>query len=411
MQNFYLLFIMVLAGYAALAGSSNAFASNPLFSGSSYMCKQLNSSYIICPDGANITVSFSISAPYAPYYGNFSVYPLEYANESLPLDVFGSQCVVQSYTTKTCTIKLSPFSIFTGNGTSNRTISLLLVSSIYPQVRYQQNFSVTVMHYLTSPESMLLELFNSTYANFTRITNSYYYFCSGYQICNASLANGISTIDSALRNSSIAINASNLSLAYSQLAAASNATASISAQADGFINSSNIILDYIMRGRTSLANATSLFYANRPLLQNCSATYTAKLNSTLAGLSSYPNLNTLQGAANFANATKGVLANETAMLGKCKAKPSLPAGTSLKPGIYVTLTFAAIIIVLAAYIYIKLRGSIEAKSMGSESEQYEGVQAQQPGPGPEKPQTLESSFDKWFDSTIAKHGSSKKGRK
>ncbi|MEM3416311.1 MAG: hypothetical protein QW719_03170 [Candidatus Micrarchaeaceae archaeon] len=409
MRNVYIALLVVLASYISIAGYASAFVSNPLFSGSLYACKQLNASYIICPDGANITVSFSISAPYAPYYGNFSVYPLQYANESLPLNIFGGQCVVQSQSTKTCTIKLAPFSVFTGNATNSRTVSLLLVSSIYPQVRYQQNFSVMVMHYLTSSEEMLLGFFNATYANFTRIANSYSYFCSSYQICNASLASDIAAIGSEISNASSAMNASNLGLAYSSIAAASNATSEISPIARAFINSSNAIVNYIMKGRASLANATSLFAENKQVLQNCSPAYVAKFNATLAGLSAYTDLGTLAGAAYFANSTQSALANETAVLAKCRSKPLPQVGAILKPNIYITLAFVAIIIVLAAYVYFRLRGSFEVRSMRSEQE--EGTGAAPPAANLGRSQDLESSFDKWFESTIAKHGDSKKGKK
>jgi len=420
MGNAVILYMGIpIALFALLVLSQPAygFSVSPLFSGAPLKCTQINASYISCPDGANITITFSVSAPYAPYYGNFTVYPTDFINESMPTNIYGKICSVASSSTVTCFIAIKPISIFYGNGTLSRNITLLLVSESYPQVRFLQSFKIEVVHYQTAFGSMLLSIYysvNSTYTNMSRVYN---YFCGTYSVCNATLANSLYSAGSSIKNTSSLIANSSLQSAYDNLTLANSTLQKSGIIYSSFISNANKISNNIIKARYIIGNATNIYTSNKKILSNCTlangTSYADYINSSIKLLSSYSMLNTLQSSSAYLNASARMLSNETSLVRSCSYRTSTIALPKVSMPSSPIIIYAAIVIIAIFGIYIisKVR---EAKMLnevrsGSPSippistSDSEGSETTNNEAEASTPLASEDSFNKWFDSTIKKH--------
>ncbi|MGC8587083.1 MAG: hypothetical protein ACP5K9_02215 [Candidatus Micrarchaeia archaeon] len=397
---------------------------SPLFSGITQKCVQLNESYISCPDGANITLTFSASAPYAPYYGNFTVYPTDFANESMPTNIYGRICSVPSSSTVTCFMTIKPISLFSGNGTASRKITLLLVSENYPQVRFEQYFNITIEHYQSPFGYTILSIYrgvNSTYVNMSSVYN---YFCSTYEVCNSSLGSSLYYAGSEISKASASISNSSLQQAYAELMLANTTLTNSEAEYSSFVSMSNKISNNIIKAKYLIANATDIYLANAGKLSNCTflngTSYANYINSSIKSISSYSMLNTLQSSSAYLNASSKLLNNETSLVRVCyyKSNPialpkiSIPSGTVL---LYVAIVIIAIFAIYAIsrareYMIFKTeKESAEVPPINPpSSESAEG----QPEGSTESAEPLasEDSFNKWFDSTIKKSEQEPEGK-
>jgi len=261
--------LLAIFGLITLSSLASSFSVSTLYSPG--VCKQLNASFISCPDGVPIKVVFSLSAPYnPPYLGSFAVYPVQYWNTSEVMNIYGNgRCIVSWSNTSVCMLYLNPVPPINGNGIINRTIPLRLVSSLYPQVTFNRTINVTINHYITSGEASLLSLYNNVYANLTSIETSYNYFCKLYSVCSPALEANISSASNALSLASQQLNNSLLYASYYNISIANTTINKMYPSFQAFVNSSNKIVENIITAKYILANITNTYYVKKSLLENC----------------------------------------------------------------------------------------------------------------------------------------------
>jgi len=392
-----------------LSSLASSFSVSTLYSPG--VCKQLNASYLSCPDGVPIKVVFSLSAPYSPpYLGNFTVYPVQYWNTSEIMNIYGNgKCIVSWSSTSACMLYLNPIPPIDENGIIKRIIPLKLVSSLYPQVTFNRTINVTISHYITSGEAYLLSLYNNVYANLTSIEASYNYFCKLYSICSPALEANISLASNALSLASQQLNNSLLYASYYNISLANTTLSKIYPSFQAFVNSSNKIVENIIKARYILANITNTYYMKRALLENCTfpnrSTYSTYINNSINMLRGYTTLNTINNSEAYLSLVKNLKANETSLINACQSKHSI--GISLNTGMgfkYMLYLFGAIIIILAAYALFRLNEIREVNKVRSSYTKPEEAKSSE-NTGIKEVEgidegTTQSYFDKWFSSTI-----------
>ncbi|MGB9732302.1 MAG: hypothetical protein ACP5P2_01470 [Candidatus Micrarchaeia archaeon] len=387
-------------------------------------CQQVNSSYIICPDGVPIKISFAISAPYTPpYLGNFTVYPIQYWNVSEVMNAYETgKCVVGWSSTSVCILYLSPISPFLWNGVVKRSIPLQLVSNIYPQVVYNRSLNITIEHYITGDEATLLVYYNKTYARLASIKSSYSYFCDIYNICSPSLWYNISLASNALNAAIVQLNSSRLYASYLNITSANSTINSLYPSFQIFLNNSNNIVNNIIKARYLLANITSNYYMNKERLENCTfpngTNYAAYLNNSINILSKYPSLNTLNSSLSYLSLIERLKENETRLINLCH-RPSFSISLSKEASFkYMLYLFSGIAIILAAYAMLRLKEAREVKRMRHEYSKESTPNEREGNIGIKEVEeaeegTTEGYFDRWLSNAIGeqKEIKKKKGKK
>ncbi len=338
---------------------SASFIVLPIFSGVSHACTQVNASYIMCPDGASITIGFSISAPYAPYYGNFSAYTTDPLATSEPYSITGSICSVPSSTTVTCYINLKPVPMTSGNGIIDSPISLVLASQYYPQVRFNYTVNVTIVHNLTSAESSTLLNFNTVNITYSKMNMGYSYFCGEYKICNASLEGNLTSLNANVVAAANSISQTNLTVANAYLTNATYLIDTMSMPFSSYENVSNKIVNNIIHAKALLSTIRAAYAANEENLSRCvfsnKTTYAQYLNNSIAALSSYSMLNTLNGSSYYLGSLENLSKNETHLISACSVPRSvviLPKGMSIP---YYTVIIAVVLFLILVYSIVKIR--------------------------------------------------------
>ncbi len=397
-----LLFILISALVPTVA---HAFSTEPIFA-VTQQCVQLNSSFISCPDNAYIPISFSISANYAPYYGNFTVYVTDNSNYTEPLSIYNTPCILSGTTTVTCHITAMPIPISYGNGTAERSISLSLISSNYPQAVFRQYVNVTIRHYLTPQEGMILSAYNKTYAEYSKINTTYSFFCNAYMICNQSLEENITKAGTYLAAASGSIRGDgNLTAIYSSIERA-NETLNANMQAYlSFINSSSSTVNTNLDAIHTLLLATREFDSNVALLSNCSVgntTYAERISKEISVLEQYSMQNSEMQAHAYANKTLALEQEVNSSIASCRQAhmAAAQAGISIpqKPLLYVSLAVVAVLVVYALFRIRESREVSSIRSMGGEPETREGGEKG----------SIEESFDRWLEETLAKKNAKEK---
>ena len=412
--------LLAVFGIMLLSSLVSSFSISTLYSPG--VCKQLNASYLSCPDGVPIKVVFSLSAPYnPPYLGNFTAYPVQYWNTSEVMNVYGNgKCIVSWSSTSVCMLYLDPIPPVNGNGIINRAIPLKLASSVYPQVTFNRTINVTISHYITSGEAYLLSLYNNVYANLTSIEASYNYFCKLYSVCSPALEGNISLASNALSLASQQLNNSLLYASYYNISLANTTLDKMYPSFQAFINSSNKIVENIITAKYILANITNTYYAKRTLLENCTfpngSKYSTYINNSINMLSGYSTLNTLNNSEAYLSLVKNLKANETSLINVCQSKHSIGISFNSSMGFkYVLYLFGAIIIILAAYALFRLneirevnkvRSSYSKPPEEAESSENTGIkEVESVDEG-----TTQGYFDKWFSSTVGGEQGSKEDK-
>ncbi|MGC8710742.1 MAG: hypothetical protein ACP5RF_04025 [Candidatus Micrarchaeia archaeon] len=421
----YMLFFI-----ATIIASASAFSTSSIYTVS--QCSQTNASYLICPDGMPIKISFAISAPYSPpYMGNFSVYPIQYWNTSEITNIYGSQCIVPASETTTCFVTVNAIPISASNGIVSKSIKLKLISSSYPQITFNETLNVSIEHYITSGELFIENLYNSTASVLETDNYTYSYFCGVYSICSANLESNISSAAHSLALAKAQLYNSMLLAAYSNITAANSTLYSIKDNFSSFANTSSAIVSAGIKAKYMLANSTGTYYKHEKELYNCTfpngTRYSSYLSNYIKAMNNYSTLNTLSGANAYLGMATKLSSNETSLIEKCTrgagtALIKLPIGFN-----YMLYFFAAIVIILLAYAALrlidlrnvsKMRGSNAGEaSAGTENalhevpeQQAEAVKdigikeipqsnAEEEGIGSK---TTESYFDNWFSSAISK---------
>ena len=402
--------LLAIFGIIILSSLASSFSVSNLYSPG--VCKQLNASYLSCPDGVPIKVVFSLSAPYEPpYLGNFTAYPVQYWNTSEVMNIYGNgKCVVSWSSTSACMLYLNPIPPIDGNGVINRTIPLKLISSVYPQVTFNRTINVTISHYITSGEAYLLSLYDNVYANLTSIEASYNYFCNLYSVCSPALEANISLASNALSLASQQLNNSLLYASYYNVSLANTTLNKMYPSFQAFVNSSNKIVENIIKARYILANITNSYYMKRALLENCTFTngskYSTYINNSINMLSGYSTLNTINNSEVYLSLVKNLKANETSLISACQSKHSIVISFNNSMGFkYMLYLFGAIIIILAAYALLRLNEIREVNKVRSnyskppeeaESNENTGIKEVE---GVDEG-TTQGYFDKWFSSTV-----------
>ncbi len=432
----------------ALAQLASAIYITPIFSGTSAACNQTSANLISCQDGKPITVAFSVSAPYAPIYGTFTAYPTDYANETFPIDFYGSLCTISSSSTKTCFLTLNPISPFQGNGTVAKTISIKFVSSNYPQISFTNSFNITIVHTATPETSALVSLYDSVNGTYNSMSNVYYSRCTSYDVCWANLSGTLQATHAQLANASSQVLHSRLDAAYYNISIANRSITSMNPTYDLYVNISNRIINNVVKANYLISNATALYYNDTKQLSNCTfangTSYDSYVSNSLAPLRTYPMLNTVSGSTGYLNLATNVSSKEDALVRACiSAKPILPKISIEAPsGATRYLEYVGVIAIVAFAIYMLLRANeFKADSKWLESK-LERKMAEQPrlpeeaksdaplgadvpsastsatesAPAPKQTwvaeeekkledemASLEDSFDKWLSEHIGKH--------
>jgi hypothetical protein len=413
--------------FIAMIASTYAFSTASIFSVG--QCKQVNASYLVCPDGIPIKVSFSISAPYAPpYMGNFSVYPIQYWNTSEVTNIYNGRCIVPASETTTCFVTLNAIPIATSNGIANRQIELKLVSSAYPQMVFNESLNITIQHYETSGEQFIENLYNTTSSMLYKDNYTYTYFCSIYSICSTGISSNMTYAARAIANARSQLYNSMLEAAYANITLANATLYNMLGSFSSFANTSNLIVSTDIKARYLLTNSTNAYYKHEKELYNCTFSngtrYSSYIGNAIKGLNNYSTLNTLNGADAYLNLSTRLNANETMLIRSCISGYAAPISIKLPIGFNLLLyLFAAVIVILLVYAALrfidsrtvsKMREAPDAKDEGAGKEAETGIQ-EAAGAGDigikEIPQsneegieskTTEGYFDNWFSSTISK---------
>ncbi len=367
--------VVAIAALLILVGSNlhalNLFST---YSGSSAPCKQLNETFFSCMDGKSVTISFSIYDNYNPYYGNFTAVWQNGVNFTTPINIYGGACTVPSYSTVVCFTSIGSIPMTSGNGTVNRTLSILFRSDNFPEVEFVKNLTVTIRHNMTSQESESVGMYNKMLSNYSDMNESYNYFCDNYNICDLQLRSNLTAFGNVLSNVSIELDNFSLSQAYSNETTAQQIESGTDALFSNFSGSSNRILNNIYASRANTAAAENLYNYNLTILSNCSysnfTAYSSTINGSIAYLSNYPIYNTLSGSAKYLNLTESVLSKEKSLIASCLAttearkKESAANASSASTAIkYAQYGGPIAAIIVALYAAIKIKNERETRKI------------------------------------------------
>lgn len=367
--NAILLLLLVLG--------SNVYALNvsQIYSGSGERCLQLTPSNITCPDGIPIVTSFALSSQSYPYYyyGNFTAYALRGENMSSPVNAYGEPCTVSSSSTSVCFVTIPPVPFTALNGTLNESLTIRLVSQLYPQVAYNYTFNVTINHYINATLIPIVGFYNSTLTEYTNMASAYGSVCGTYYICDAGISDALSTAKSYMGNATYAMNGYRAQEAYFNASMANRTLASILPQYNTFETNANKIINNILGGQEMILNASTSFSINEGVLNKCNSTEARALNASINSVKTYSIVNTLNSSALYLSAASGVQTNVAESIKRCQNQlynlsgSSTPASTKPpqeKPT-QISLSnawYLALIPVLIILIYLILRSN-EAKEI------------------------------------------------
>lgn len=410
-DKFCLLLILTLP----LFGSLRALSS-PIYSASGSLCVQLNTSYIKCQDGVSVPVTFSVAAPYPLYYGNFTLYSVDQRNVSNPMNISGGQCTVHAGSSSTCVMNLIPFSIFSGNATVNRSISLNLISSTYPQSRFSTTVVVTISHYTTAFERVIVATYAKVNASYLGMNTTYRFFCATYRICSTSVKKNLTKVANLTAISLMQINSSNFQEAFANISAANGTRTALNQSFSGYVTNANLILFIINQSKSVIANETSLYQQNSQKLGGCSfpnkTSYAFFINASIADLKNYSALNNLTSARLYLNSTKRFANNETLLINLCTARSiAAPLGFSLlglQLGSLIVPTIVGVIVIaILAYLALRFlsRGTPEAEP--GFGEQFDTGAGGAEGEGSERKGLVSSFFSDLKKAILPKGGKEK----
>ncbi len=338
-------------------------------------CSQVNSSYIACYDGVPIGISFSIGAPYSSVFGPFTVTQVDYANVSEPLDVFGSQCTVQSGQTVSCFATLKAIPLSAGNGTVRRTIRLQLKSQPYPQLVFNKSINMTIYHYLTHNESVFLDVFNSASSRYAQYNATYNYLCNGFGLCSSSVAYGLSVSGAYLALASANIDAGLTAQAVYNASIANRTLAGVGGLYAAYLNDSNRVMNSVIRSRYVLERARNAYQHYESSLFNCSigsTTYGKNILTQISEAESYPMQTTVNGSGRYSQLIANISSYTDNAIGHCgtnlgKLPGSISLGSFSKNALYIIAAIAAAI--AALFLILRFRSSKEVEKIRQEIEE------------------------------------------
>ena len=308
----------------ALVQPKSAFYVTPIFSGTGTQCTQLNASYLYCPDAIPISVRVAISADYSPYLGNFLVYPIDFANVSIPTNIYGTQCQISSSATETCYFTLNPINLLEGNATIKKQIGFNLISNAYHQMQHQYFVNITIIHYLDNFELNVYQLYQKVTSESANMSSAYAYFCTQSNICSNTIVSGLSKISNSISIAKNQINESKLNSSYSNLSAANYSINAFSPKFTAYIGQAYQIFKVVNSSRAILSNATAELNSNSAKLVNCTfgngTKYYTYLNNSLRNLKAYAPMWNQSLANMYLNLSRGFSKNETDYINSCSAR-------------------------------------------------------------------------------------------
>ncbi len=409
--------IALAVAFMALMGTAYAYVYvAPIYTGIvGRNCVQPNVTYISCPDGSNISVAITVSAPYTPLLGNYTVWQVQDKGLRAVSGAYGGECAVGYGKSATCFVSVPAFSAFSGNGTVNESIALRIMPSDYPQEAYSENVSVVVNHYINGTGYSAVEAYQSAYSQYSIRSNAYSYACYQFGLCNSSIEEDIAFVNRTLSDARQSIlkgayggSLLNISFAATELG---NSNATFSA----FETHATPIVQDVISGRTSISGAAASFVNNTEALRNCSSSNNTAAMEYLAGrvsaAESFPQPITQIEAQQYKAYADGLSANVSRIVASCSKSGtfSASAGFSLSmPGLgigsaaeYIIIAIA--IIVLALYVRSvlatrsemrRIRGEHDGREKeeqdGKEKGQEEGEDKEDAGDGTEKAEHIDN---------------------
>ncbi|MCL5427621.1 MAG: hypothetical protein M1321_00345 [Candidatus Marsarchaeota archaeon] len=355
--------IALAVAFMALMGTAYAYVYiAPIYTGAAGRgCVQPNATYISCPDGSNITVAVTVSAPDTPLLGNYTVWQVGNRSRSLAAltGTNGQGCEIGYGQSAICFISIAPFSAFSGNETSVENITLRLIPSRYPQSAYTQNISITVQHTLSANGLSAVSAYQSAYSQYSLRSNAYAYACSGYALCNSTIQGSIASIGGALSGAynSILVGDYQNSMFNVSLAAAELKDSNSSFNA--FESTISAVVKDVIAGRSYIANAADAYVNNTAALNNCSSSNHTTAGEYLAGkiseAESEPQPISADGAKSYEEYASGLSDNVSRIVSSCVKSGTFAAsaGFSLNLGNLV-LGSAAEYIIIAIVIVIAM---------------------------------------------------------
>ncbi len=331
-------------------------------------CIQTNATFISCADGIPVRFGFSITGPNAPGFGSFSVTPLDYANVSEPLDSFGNACQVGSGEAAYCTVILSPASVFALNGTVKKEILLRLDSISYPQLKFNSSVNVTIFHYLDKNESLFVSTYLQAFSRYALENDTYLYFCNSYNICNSGVSYGINVAGSYLALAGYDAKLGLIPGAMDNASVANRSLAGGTADYVSFVNTSNRIVNNVIKANYLLAAVSNSYSANKIAIGNCTVggmTYSKNIGEQLNSTEAYPMQNTLNGSIRYLQEVKNLSTYNADAVTRCSSSEKNGGAASFFHDIYgknlpeIILIIA--IIILAIYAVLRYRSHIEVK--------------------------------------------------
>ena len=327
-------------------------------------CTQLNSTFLACADGIPIKVQFSVTAPYAPSFGTFSVAQVDYANVSEPLNAFGNQCTVPSGSTSSCSVTISGIPLSAGNGTLAKSIKLKLTSISYPQISFNRSVNITIYHYLTANGSLYLRIYDSAYSEYLGENLTYGYFCSGYGICSSGVAYGISVAGAYLSLAEQNINHGSTQQAIYNVTEANRTLGGGRLQYNSFVSASNRIVNNVIRARYMLANLSNSYSLDYVSLNSCptkNTTYGRNIASQISKAEGYPMQTTLNGSVTYLQLVMNISAYNNNAIAYCGGAKSKSSGSGLSARTIYIAVIAIVAILLIIYIVLRIRTSREIR--------------------------------------------------
>lgn len=410
--------VIVFLGLIGLAYAQVYVA--PIYTGTiNQGCTQPNSTYISCPDGTNITIGITVSAPDNPILGNYTVWQIGNENLQAALNSFGNECMVGYGQTATCFIRMPAFLAFSGNGTGNYSIELKIIPSGYPQDSYTENISMTINHYLKGPDAAVIAAYQSAYSEYTVKNNAYGYACTDFFICNSSINNDLVFVNRTLSGARQSIDSGNFNNSELNISFASTELDNSNATFTSFSSYAEVVVKDVVSSKADISNAIDTFLNNTVVLENCTSSNKTNAVEYLSGkldtAKSMLQPITTSGAQTYSQFAQGLSSNVSSVVNSCKKSGTFSTSTGFSLSLsglnfnigptaeYIII--AVVIIIIVMYLRSMFMTRSEMRKIreehgwndgGNEHKGTEGhndkssVKHNQPENNDEKPEEIES---------------------
>jgi hypothetical protein len=343
-------------------------------------CTQTNTTYISCQDGSTITAGIIVSAPSTQLFDNYTVWESGNNNITALSGISGGECVVGYGKSTTCFITIPAFSVFSGNGISQKSITLRLVPSGYPQAAQSENISITINHYLNATVQAALESYESAYSGYILRGNEYAYVCGSYGVCNTTVQQSNEFVNHTLAEARSQLIGNNTAGATLNISFASTELKDSNATFYAFADNANSTVRAVVNGSEDIGIASSEFRNSTKVLSGCLSS-----NKTSAADYLAPRINeskemqkpvTLSGAQQYSAYGSGLLKNTTGIIASCSKTNTFAASSGFVlslPDISLGgsteyIIIAIVIIIALLYIRSALATRAEMKRIREQEE-------------------------------------------